>query len=197
MGRSEQSGGWEGKQVFTTGEAAEVCNLSQQTIIRCFDNGRLSGFRVPGSRFRRIPREDLICFMQENNIPTEALTENGRRILVIAPDSKSIGVVINALASDQGLNVEVANSEFDAGVLSEQFRPHVVLIGSSLRSNEIAELCGRIKSTSSLEDPKVLVMGDELPNDVRVYQEHRVDGFVEKPFDSEKLLIRVNQLFHD
>ena len=47
------------KQIFTTGEAAELCNVSQQTIIRCFDQGRLDGFRVPGSRFRRIPRESL------------------------------------------------------------------------------------------------------------------------------------------
>ncbi|MEM9882815.1 MAG: helix-turn-helix domain-containing protein, partial [Planctomycetota bacterium] len=45
------------KQVYTTGEAAEVCKVSQQTIIRCFDAGRLQGFRVPGSRFRRIPRD--------------------------------------------------------------------------------------------------------------------------------------------
>ena len=48
------------KTVFTTGEAAEICKVSQQTIIRCFDSGRLKGFRVPGSRFRRIPREALI-----------------------------------------------------------------------------------------------------------------------------------------
>ena len=48
------------KRVFTTGEAAEVCKVSQQTIIRCFDSGRLTGFRVPGSKFRRIPREELI-----------------------------------------------------------------------------------------------------------------------------------------
>ena len=45
------------KTVFTTGEAAKICKVSQQTIIRCFDNGQLKGFRVPGSRFRRIPRE--------------------------------------------------------------------------------------------------------------------------------------------
>ena len=43
------------KTVFTTGEAAKICKVSQQTIIRCFDNGQLKGFRVPGSRFRRIP----------------------------------------------------------------------------------------------------------------------------------------------
>ena len=42
------------KTVFTTGEAAKICKVSQQTIIRCFDSGQLKGFRVPGSRFRRI-----------------------------------------------------------------------------------------------------------------------------------------------
>ena len=38
---------WSDKKVFTTGEAAKVCKVSQQTIIRCFDSGRLNGFRVP------------------------------------------------------------------------------------------------------------------------------------------------------
>ena len=47
------------KTVFTTGEAAKICKVSQQTIIRCFDSGQLKGFRVPGSRFRRIPRDAL------------------------------------------------------------------------------------------------------------------------------------------
>jgi excisionase family DNA binding protein len=50
--------------VFTTGEAAKICKVSQQTIIRCFDSGQLKGFRVPGSRFRRIPRDVLYKFMK-------------------------------------------------------------------------------------------------------------------------------------
>ena len=50
------------KTVFTTGEAAKICKVSQQTIIRCFDSGQLKGFRVPGSRFRRIPREDATYY---------------------------------------------------------------------------------------------------------------------------------------
>ena len=53
------------KTVFTTGEAAKICKVSQQTIIRCFDSGQLKGFRVPGSRFRRIPRDLLYKFMKE------------------------------------------------------------------------------------------------------------------------------------
>ena len=31
------------KTVFTTGEAAKICKVSQQTIIRCFDSGQLKG----------------------------------------------------------------------------------------------------------------------------------------------------------
>ena len=64
---------WANKQVFTTGEAAEICKVSQQTIIRCFDSGRLQGFRVPGSKFRRIPRAELLRFMKANDIPTDVL----------------------------------------------------------------------------------------------------------------------------
>ena len=41
------------KTVYTTGEAAKICKVSQQTIIRCFDSGQLKGFRVPGSRLDR------------------------------------------------------------------------------------------------------------------------------------------------
>lgn len=57
------------KEVFTTIEAAKICRVSQQTIIRCFDSGKLRGFRVPGSRFRRIPREELLRFLAEYDLP--------------------------------------------------------------------------------------------------------------------------------
>jgi len=57
------------KSAYTTGEAAHICNLSQTTIIRLFDSGVLKGYRVPGSRFRRIPHEDLERFLTEHALP--------------------------------------------------------------------------------------------------------------------------------
>lgn len=54
---------------LTTGEAARLCQVSTQTIIRAFDAGKLKGWRVPGSSFRRIPRANLLIFMAENGIP--------------------------------------------------------------------------------------------------------------------------------
>lgn len=66
------------KEVYTTGEAAKICRVSQQTIIRCFDKGCLKGgFKVPGSRFRRIPRRALLKFMEDNGMPEEWRDESG------------------------------------------------------------------------------------------------------------------------
>ncbi len=60
------------KRFFTTGEVAKLCGLSQQTVIRCFDDGRLSGFKVPGSKFRRVPREDLLRFLRARPLRSAA-----------------------------------------------------------------------------------------------------------------------------
>src|SRR4051794_39733458 len=89
-----------GKMVFTTGEAAEVCQVSQQTIIRCFDAGRLRGFRVPGSKFRRIPREELVRFMKDNAIPLDRLGSAKRRILVVDDDEQILELFVDVLARD-------------------------------------------------------------------------------------------------
>ena len=93
------------KTVFTTGEAAKICKVSQQTIIRCFDSGQLKGFRVPGSRFRRIPRDQLFTFMRDNGIPTDAL-ESGKRKILIVDDDVELASLLKEFLKREGFQVE-------------------------------------------------------------------------------------------
>ena len=58
-----------GKKVLTTGEVAEVCNVASRTVGKWFDGGLLKGYRIPGSRDRRIPIAELVRFMKEYGIP--------------------------------------------------------------------------------------------------------------------------------
>ena len=88
------------KTVFTTGEAAKICKVSQQTIIRCFDNGTLKGFRVPGSRFRRIPRDQLYSFMRDNGIPTDALESGKRKLLIVDDDEELVELLVDTFTRD-------------------------------------------------------------------------------------------------
>jgi len=48
---------------LTTTEAARLSGFSQQTIVRCFDNGSIKGYRIPESKFRRIPAKGLLLFV--------------------------------------------------------------------------------------------------------------------------------------
>lgn len=57
------------KDILTTGEVANICNISINTVIKCFDKGLLKGFKIPGSSHRRVLPRDLINFLEENKIP--------------------------------------------------------------------------------------------------------------------------------
>lgn len=57
------------RATYTTGEAAKICGISQQSIIRLFDRGHLKGFRLPGETKRHIPHTVLLAFMREHNVP--------------------------------------------------------------------------------------------------------------------------------
>src|SRR6476469_8140701 len=98
------------KTVFTTGEAAKICKGSQQTIIRCFDNGTLKGFRVPGSRFRRIPRDQLFSFMKDNGIPTDALESGKRKVLIVDYDQELVDLLVDAFDRTALFDIKTANN---------------------------------------------------------------------------------------
>jgi two-component system response regulator RpaA len=58
-----------GKKVLTTGEVAEICNVASRTVGKWVDGGLLKGYRIPGSRDRRIPIAESVGFMKEYGIP--------------------------------------------------------------------------------------------------------------------------------
>ena len=51
-----------GKNVLTTGDVAKICNVAPRTVSKWFDSGKLRGYRIPGSKDRRIPLNELIRF---------------------------------------------------------------------------------------------------------------------------------------
>src|SRR5437016_3450844 len=144
------------KTVFTTGEAAKICKVSQQTIIRCFDNGQLKGFRVPGSKFRRIPREALYKFMKDNGIPTDALESGKRKVLLVDDDPDLVTTMHKALQEDGRFEVRVASTGFDAGMMVKEYRPDLIVLDVMLPDINGKEVCHRVRADSSLEDVRIL-----------------------------------------
>ena len=177
------------KTVFTTGEAAKVCKVSQQTIIRCFDNGQLKGFRVPGSRFRRIPREALYKFMRDNGIPTDALESGKRKVLLVDDDLELVELMTKVLEDDGRFEVRVANNGFDAGMMVKEYRPDLIVLDVMLPDINGKEVCHRVRADNTLEDVRILCISGMIEEDK--IQELRLAGadkFLHKPFDIEELI---------
>jgi excisionase family DNA binding protein len=180
------------KTVFTTGEAARICKVSQQTIIRCFDSGQLKGFRVPGSRFRRIPRETLHRFMKENGIPTDALDNDKREILLVDDDLDLVEVVKTALEKDGRFDVKVANNGFDAGMIVKEHRPELIVLDVMLPDINGREVCQRVRSDNQLEEVKILcISGMVEPDKIDDLKAAGANDFLQKPFEVEQLIERM------
>ena len=183
------------KTVFTTGEAAKICKVSQQTIIRCFDNGQLKGFRVPGSRFRRIPREHLFSFMKENGIPTDALESGKRKILVVDDDEDLVDLIVDVLDRDGRFETRSANNGFDAGMLVKDYRPDIIVLDVMLPDINGREVCQRVRSDSNLDDIQIICISGMVEEDkVAELRESGANDFMQKPFEIEKLVERICQL---
>lgn len=188
------------KRVFTTGEAAEVCKVSQQTIIRCFDSGRLGGFRVPGSKFRRIPRAELVKFMKANDIPLANLENYGggstaKRVLVVDDDPAILDLFRDLLASDGRYEVKFASTGYEAGMLTESFRPHLLVLDFMLPDINGDMVCRRIRENDRLAATKVLfVSGVVSPQEIERLNAAGASGFIAKPFNLNELTGRIRSM---
>ena len=180
------------KTVFTTGEAAKICKVSQQTIIRCFDSGGLKGFRVPGSRFRRIPREHLYAFMKENNIPTDALESGKRKVLVVDDDRDLVELLVDVLERDGRFETRAVNNGFEAGMMVKDYRPDLIILDVMLPDINGKDVCVRVRNDKSLEAVKIICVSGMVEED-KIEELHRAGAneFLAKPFETERLIERL------
>lgn len=183
------------KGVYTTGEVAQICKVSQQTVIRCFDSGKLEGFRVPGSRFRRIPRESLVAFMKKNNIPLDNLDSGKKRVLVVDDDEAIVEMFVELLERDGRFEVKTASGGFNAGIMVEKHRPDLMILDYKLPDVNGNVVCQTIRSKPEFDHMRIiLISGVAEPSEVQMLLDAGADVFIRKPFQIDKVVRRMAEL---
>ncbi len=181
------------KDLLTTGEAAEICSVSQQTIIRCFDSGRLEGFRIPGSRFRRIPRESLIKFMRENHMPLDNVETGKRKILIVDDDEEIVELMVDVLSRDGRFDIKTASSGYDAGIMTEQFRPDLVLLDYMLPDVNGNIVCQAIRRNPQLQNIRIIIVSGVVnAGEIEDLLKAGAEEFIRKPFDIVELVEKIS-----
>ncbi len=188
------------KDVLTTGQVAQICNVAPRTVTKWFDNGQLRGYRIPGSKDRRIPLSELIRFMKEHDIPTNGLEKGKVRILIIDSKVEYATGFADELQTKGSFEVKCAHNSFDAGLLAQKFSPNVILI--DLMSNDIDShnLCNYVRSNQDLSDCSLIALAGGLSEkEAENLQQQGFDAVATDSSDMKQILACIQEccsIFH-
>ena len=183
------------KNVLTTGEVAKICSVAPRTVSKWFDTGQLRGYRIPGSKDRRIPLDQLVRFMRAHGIPLDGLETGITRILIVEHDDDVLELLSNALSQDAGYEVHRARSAFEAGAATESFRPHAMLLDIDLAGLSGRETIRFIQGMPELGACKLIAITGPLPEgDSTALKQQGFDGTIAKPFEISDLVRTIEQV---
>src|SRR5947208_1745681 len=177
------------KDVLTTGEVAKICNVAPRTVSKWFDSGALRGYRIPGSKDRRIPVNQLIRFMKQHGMPLNGLMTGCTRILIVDDEQDIVEVLEKILEDEAKYEVEVAKGGFAAGITAEKFRPHVILLDMNLKDIDGKEVAAQVKKNPDLQLTKVIAMSGKMTEpEAQGLLAGGFDGFLRKPFHVKQVI---------
>jgi two-component system, OmpR family, response regulator len=180
------------KELYTTGEAADICNVSQQTIIRCFDSGKLTGFRIPGSRFRRIPRDSLVKFMKDHDMPLKNLESGKKKVLIVDDDQEIVELMVDVLGRDGRFDIRTASSGYDAGIMTQQFRPDLIILDYMLPDVNGNVVCQTIRKNDEFANTKIMIVSGVVnPDEIDNLLKAGAQDFVKKPFNISQIVDKI------
>lgn len=176
------------KDVLTTGEVAKICNVAPRTVSKWFDSGQLRGYRIPGSKDRRIPLAQLVRFMQAHHIPLGDLDTGTIRVLILDSDPELGAALVDTLSQDASFEAESVATAFEAGAAAETFRPHVLLVDVSRPDVDPTTLHRSLLMHESLQAIKLIGMQEGLTESQgESLRQSGFDGYLAKPFHKNDL----------
>ncbi|MEZ5942307.1 MAG: helix-turn-helix domain-containing protein [Planctomycetaceae bacterium] len=181
---------YEDVQVFTTGQVAKICQVAPRTVSKWFDTGRLEGYRIPGSQDRRIPRENLVQFMQSHGMPLGALAPVGPGRVLLIGDTKEVERQLQA-EFPQEVEVFTAATAFEAGSLTTHMKPHCVVINIGDANSDMAAVAVGMRN---LLGSDVAIVGLVSQGGVDRRAELAIDESFRVPVDAPLVAARVQAL---
>ena len=188
-------------KIFTTGEIAEYCHVTQRTVIQWIQEGKIRVFKTPG-KHSRIREEDFVEFLKKYNMPIAPdLSSDARkkRILIVDDDVAMAHAIRRALSSGDKFEIDVAFDGFSAGQKFAANKPDMVILDLRMPKVNGFQLCKAIRSGGVNAHIKILMISgiiDEYDEqNEKKMAEVGVNAYMSKPFTNKDLESHVENLF--
>ena len=183
-----------GKNVLTTGDVAKICNVAPRTVSKWFDTGQLKGYRIPGSKDRRIPVSELIRFMKANNMPAPTLPVGKIRVLIVNGDDGAASALAETLRTQADYEVQTAVSNFETGTIAQKFAPHVLLVSLLAEGIDATSICKSIRTNEDLQTIKIIALANQLSDsESAALLQKGFDGSISNSDDTGEIIKKIEE----
>ncbi len=144
------------KDIFTTYDAARICNANIASIKNWIAKGLLKAFRTPGGHYR-IKRRDLQLFIQKYNMPNPFQERYEKKVYVLDTDPGALDKVVKALGDH---TVTTFDDPLPAALKIGLERPDLVVMDLDLgdvRGEDFVDLLFGYPETKNVA---VVIFGD-------------------------------------
>ena len=182
------------KDVLTTGQVAQICNVAPRTVTKWFDSGQLRGYRIPGSRDRRIPTNELVRFMKAHDIPTDDLEIGKMRILIVDTDLATAQMLGKGLETRRNYEVHIASNSFDAGLIAQKSTPHVIIINLMGHNIDASQICKYVRGNEELSGARIIAIAEHLSqNEQKALVQKGYDAVIADPTDVPAVIAAIQE----
>jgi excisionase family DNA binding protein len=178
------------KTYLTPNEVAELLMVNPVTVRQWAARGLLRAVKTPGGH-RRFLLSDVEEFARSRGAEP-GLRPNGRpgRVLVVDDDPEFGLYLVELIAMrDADVQTELARDGFEAGVKTEAFRPHAIVLDIRMPGIDGFEVCKLLRTRASLDHVRIVaVTAHHTPEIAARMLAAGADACLSKPVDPESLL---------
>ncbi len=181
-----------GPVYYTTYQVAKQLGVSLPTVVNWVNSGLLHAHRTPGGH-RRIAHNDVIAFARDNHYPiSRELLDAGssrKKVLVVDDEEDFADLVREYLKVRGELEVEIADSGFQAGFTVARFKPDLILMDLMMPDMDGFEVHRTLRDDPDTRHiPVIACTAYRDPEIDRRIRDERFDGLIEKPLKLDVLL---------
>jgi len=162
-------------KIISTEEAARLLGVSQQSVRKWCQSGKIRAKTTPGG-FYKIERSELERFRQEFNMPN---LDSNEYVLIIEEDQERIKFISGLL---EMLDFEVVTAEnlIGIGIAIGQTRPSFVISGTKMSKLNLENLLFSFSESVETKNIPILIISNEGQN---------LDGIIDRYKTDRKLSV--------
>ncbi len=178
------------KTYLTPNDVAELLMVNPVTVRQWAARGLLRAVKTPGGH-RRFLLSDVEEFARSRGAEP-GMRPNGRpgRVLIVDDDPEFGLYLVELIAMrDADVQTELARDGFEAGVKTEAFRPHAIVLDIMMPGIDGFEVCRLLRTRPSLDHVRIIaVTAHHTPETASRMLAAGADACLPKPIDPESLL---------